>query len=129
MNDLSEAIDGFLESGVEAVDEDENLPPRYPPDMRIEIGLRLSQVHAIGAQDGEVTFGIGRQRGWKRDVARLADAGRRDRHDDIGEIQPSSARAAEHDARRFSHRGARCRDEEVDLARVRGPRSTAAGAL
>ena len=86
VNDLSETIDGFLETGVEAVNEDEDPPSRYPFDACIEIGLRLSQIHAIGAQDGEVPFRIGRQRGRKRDVSRLARASRGNRHDDVGEI-------------------------------------------
>ena len=74
VNDLSETIDGFLETGVEAVNEDEDPPSRYPFDACIEIGLRLSQVHAIGAQDGEVPFRIGRQ---TRTEARRLPAGAR----------------------------------------------------
>ena len=119
MNNLRETIDGFLETSVEAVDEDEDPAARNPPDARIEIGLCLSQVHAIGAKDGEVTLRIGGQRGWERDIPRLAGAGRRDRHDDIGEIESSPPRASEHDARGLSHRGACRRDKEVDPARVR----------
>ena len=67
------------------------LRPGRALDARIEIGLRLSQVHAIGAQDDEITLRIRRQRGGKRDIAWLARAGRRDRHDNIGEIESSSA--------------------------------------
>src|ERR1700722_5212357 len=64
MNNLREAIDRLLEAGIEAVDENENPAARRSPDARIEVRFRLSQVHAIGAQDGEVTLRVGRQRGW-----------------------------------------------------------------
>ena len=129
MNNLREAIDGLLETGIEAVDEDENPAARRALDARIEACLRLGQVHAIGAQDGEVTFRIGRQRGRKRDVPWLARAGRRDRHDDIGEIQPTPSRASEHDARRLKHGRAGCRHKEIDLARVWRARSDDEGAV
>src|ERR1700727_3184214 len=118
VNDLPEAIYGFLETGVEAVDEDENPAARRPPDARIEVRFRLSQVHAIGAQDREVTLRVGWQRRRKRDVPWLARAGRRNRDDDIGEIQPSPPRSSEHDARRLKDGRARRRHKKVDLARV-----------
>src|SRR6202034_3701874 len=105
-------------AGIEAVDEDENPAPRRALDARIEVRLRLSEVHPIGAEDREVTLRIGWQRRRKRNVPWLARAGRRDRHDDIGEIQSSSPGASEHDARRLEHRRARRRHQEIDLARA-----------
>ena len=115
VNDLGEAINGFLEAGVEAVDEDENPAPGYAPDARVEVRFRLSQVHAVGAQDDEIMFRIARRRRRDLDVARLARAVRRNRDGDVGEIEPASPRAAEHDARRLDHGRARRRDEKVDL--------------
>ena len=58
VNNLGEAIDRFLETGVEAMDEDENPAARRALDARIEVCLRLSQVHSIGAQDDEITLRI-----------------------------------------------------------------------
>src|ERR1700729_4265516 len=84
VNDLREAVDGFLEAGVEAVDEDKNPAPRRAPDAGVEARFSLSQIHAIGAQDGEITLRIGWQRGWKRDIPGLTRACRRDRHDNVG---------------------------------------------
>ena len=52
------------------------------------------------------------------DVPWLARAGRRNRHDDIGEIQPSSPGSSEHDAGRLKYGRARRRHKEVDPARV-----------
>src|ERR1700722_900061 len=101
MNNLREAIDCFLETGIEAVDEDENPAARRVPDARIEVRFRLSQVHAIGAQDREVTLRIGWHGGRKRDVPWLARPGWRNRYDDIGEIQPSPPRSSKHDTRRL----------------------------
>ena len=123
MNDLRETIDGFLETGIEAVDEEENPAARHALDARIEIGPRLGQVHAIGAQDGEVTLRIGRQRRGERNVPRLAGACRRNRDDDIGEIESVPARAAEHHARRLNHGRTRRRNKEIDPARVRRARA------
>ena len=75
VDDLCEAIDSFLKTGVEAVDEDENPAARDAPDARIEVCLRLREIHAIGAQDDEITFWIGRQRG-REARRRLAGARR-----------------------------------------------------
>ena len=58
VNNLREAIDGFLEAGVEAMDEDENPAPGRALDARVEVCLSLSQVHAIGAQDDEIMLRI-----------------------------------------------------------------------
>jgi hypothetical protein len=129
VNNLREAIDRFLETGVEAVDEDKNPPARRAPDARIEVCLRLSQVQAIGAQDDKVTLGIAWQRGGKGDVSWLARACWRNRDDDIGEIESSSSRPAEHDAWRLKDGRTRCRHKEVDLAGVRRARSYDEGAV
>ena len=123
MNNLREAIDRFLEAGVEAMDEDENPVPGRALDPRIEVRFRLSQVHAIGAQDDEVTLRIARQRGRERHIPRLACACGWNRYDDIGEIESSPSGPAEHDARRLND-GRTCRrHKEVDLAGVRRSRS------
>ena len=98
MNDLREAIDGFFETGVEAVDEDENPAPGNPPDPLVEVCLRLRQVDAVGPQDDEIALRIAGDRGRQRNVAGPARAVRRDGHDNVGEIEPAPSRSAEHDA-------------------------------
>ena len=135
MNDLREAIDGFLETGVEAVDEDENPAPGNPPDPLVEFCLRLRQVDAVGPQDHEIALWIAGDRGRQRNVAGPARAVRRDRHDNVGEIEPTSSRSAEHDARRRNDRRAGCRHHEIDPAGVgrpgyrnEGPEGTAGAA-
>ena len=94
-----------------------------------KFALAWARVHAVGAQDGEVALGIARRRGGQRDVARLARACGWDRHDDIGEIEPASARPAEHDARRLNDGRARRRNQQVDLAGVRRARPDDKGAI
>ena len=118
VNDLREAVDGFLEAGVEAMDEDENPAPGRALDARVEVCLSLSQVHAIGAQDDEIMLRIAWRRGRQRDVSWPARACWRNRHDNIGEIQSPSPGPAEHDAWRLNDGRARCRHEEIDLAGV-----------
>ena len=49
------------------------------------------------------------------------------RHDDVGEIEPSSPRSAEHDARRLNDGRAGRRHQEVDLAGVGRARPTERG--
>ena len=129
MNDLGEAVDRFLEAGVEAMDENEDPAARRALDARIKVRFRLSQVHPVGAQDDEIALRISGDRGRKLNVAGLARAVRRDGHDDVGEIEPPSPRAAEHDAGRLDDRGARRRHEKVDLAGVGRGRPDDKGAV
>ena len=119
VNDLGEAIDRLLETGVEAVDEHQNPASGRPPDARVEVCFRLSQIHAVGAQDNEIMLRIAGRRGGDLNIARLARPIRRDRNDDVGEIEPASPRAAEHDAGRLDDRRAGRRHEKVDLVGVR----------
>ena len=90
VDDLRETIDGFLEPGVVAVDEDQDTMARRTADARIEVRFGLSQIHPIGAQNGEIALGIGWHRGRRRNVAGLPHAGRRDRNDDVREIESAS---------------------------------------
>jgi hypothetical protein len=119
VHDLREAIDRLLEPRVEAMDEDENLMPRRADNPGVEIRFRLSQVHSIGAQSDEIVLRIAGRRGRQLNIAGLARLVRGDRHDDICEIELSSSRAAEHNPRRLQNRRARCRYEDVNLARAR----------
>ena len=48
VGDLGEAIDGFLEAGVVAVDEDQRLLRRDLSSRAIKFRPRLVQVHAPG---------------------------------------------------------------------------------
>ncbi len=129
MNDLGEAVDRFLEAGVEAVDEDENPAPRRTPDACVEVRFRLGQVHAVGAQDDEIMFRIAGRRGRKLDISRLARPIGRDRHDDVSEIEASSPGAAEHDAGRLEDGRARRRHQKADPVRVGRGRPDDEGAI
>ena len=129
MNDLREAIDRFLEAGVEAVDEDENPASGSAADARVEVRFRLGEVHAVGAQDDEVMFRIARRRGRELNLSGLTRPIRRDRHDDVGEIESAAPGAAEHDAGRLDDGRARRRYENVDLIGVGRGRPDDEGAI
>src|SRR5271166_3961503 len=119
VNDLGEPIDGFLEAGVVAVHENEDLASRRAAHARVEIGFRPGQIDAVGAQSDEVVFRIA---GRPRRPLHFAASARRvgwHRHHDVGELEPSAARAAEHDARRIDDRRARRRNENVDSGSAR----------
>ncbi len=135
VDDLREAIDGFLEAGVVSMNKDENPAPGNPPDPLVEVCLRLRQVDAVGPQDDEIALRIAGDRGRQRNVAGPARAVRRDGHDNVGEIEPASSRSAEHDARRGNDRRAGRRHHEIDPAGVgrpghrnEGPEGTAGAA-
>src|SRR5271165_5061225 len=119
MNDLNELVHRFLEAGVVAMNEEQNLVAWSVQDPRVELRLRLREIYAIGAQSDEVALGVAGRRRRPLNFAGLARGIRRNGHDDIGKPEPIAASAAEHDSGRLEDGRARRCDEHVDLARPR----------
>ena len=123
VNDLGEAIDGLLETSVVAVDENEDLVSGSPFHPCVEFGLRAGEIHAVSPQRDEVVRGIARRPRRPLDLAELAGMVRRDRDDDVGEVETLPARSAKHDAGRIDDGSAGRGHEEVDRAGARRARS------
>ena len=99
MDDLSEAVDGVLETIVEPVHEHQHLPLRRLADLVVD------DRHGVGARDDrcaashEVGRGIARQAFRPLHLADLAMAVGRQGHVDVREGHHVGAQAVEHDAR------------------------------